>query len=334
MTTRTLPAPAEETLGVWSTPLPFPSPLGFAFSYLVRFPDGVIAVDAGWDSPESWDAFTAGLHLSGHTLDDLRGLVVTHVHPDHYGLAARIRHETSAWIALHPAERPRIAATAEERRLAVADVARWLREAGTPDDELDALHAQDTDLLQRLPAVQPDHDLLDGAAVPGTDGALIAVHTPGHTAGHLCFHDRSRNVVFTGDHVLPRVTPNISKRPGSDEDPLARFDASLRRLYTYDGARVMPGHEWPFTGLGTRLEELRAHHTERLTEIESTVHAGARTVWEVAAAVHWSRPFAGLAPRAKRSAVGETHAHLRRLAADGRLLEQSGTPIRWSPVIK
>jgi glyoxylase-like metal-dependent hydrolase (beta-lactamase superfamily II) len=326
----TVPEPTQTADGVWSTGLPFPSPLGFAFSYLVPVADGLIAVDVGWDSPESWAAFLGGLWAAGAGLEQLRGVVITHVHPDHYGLAQRIREQTGAWIALHPAERPRIAESGADRLRALDDMVAWLRQCGTPDSEIATLHADELDVMGRISMVQPDHELVDGQRVPDTDGALVAVHTPGHTPGHLCFHDRSRNLIFTGDHILPRVTPNVSKRPGSDEDPLADFRSSVTKLRHYDGARVLPGHEWAFDGLGDRLDYLLTHHDQRLAEIEAVVARGASTVWDVATSARWSRPFTGLDPRARRSAIGETHSHLRRLAGAGRVVETAGTPSRWT----
>lgn len=326
-----VPAPAEVAGGVWSVALPFPNPLGFAFSYVVPVPGGVLVVDAGWDSDECWDAFRAGLAAAGVGPDDVVGLVVTHVHPDHYGLAERLRAASPAWIALHPAERPRIAEGEHDRVRAVEDLAQWLRRAGAPQSEFTELDADAADMKARISMVVPEHDLLDGAAVPGTDGALVAVHTPGHTPGHLCFHDRERGLLFTGDHILPRVTPNISLRPQSDVDPLRDFLASVEKVRTAGDVDVLPGHEWTFDGLAGRLDFLSAHHAERLTEIEAAVGRGAGTVWEVTCAVTWSRPFERLRGRARRSAIGETFAHLHRLSVEGRIRHVPGPPDRWLP---
>jgi glyoxylase-like metal-dependent hydrolase (beta-lactamase superfamily II) len=327
-----VPGPAEVADGVWSVALPFPNPLEFAFSYVVPVSDGVVVVDAGWDSDECWDAFQGGLAAAGAGLDDLVGVVVTHVHPDHYGLAERIRASTSAWIAVHPAERPRIAEGDHDRVRAVEEMADWLRQAGAPASEFAELEADAADMKARISTVVPEHDLLDGDPVPGTDGALTAVHTPGHTPGHLCFHDRQRRLLFTGDHILPRVTPNVSKRPRSDVDPLRDFLASVHRIGRFGDVTVLPGHEWVFRGLGDRLDFLVAHHEERLAEIEAAVGAGAATVWEVVRAVTWSRPFEKLRGRARRSAIGETFSHLYRLAVDDRVRWVPGCPDRWLPI--
>ncbi|MGH3759259.1 MBL fold metallo-hydrolase [Actinophytocola sp.] len=326
-----VPGPAEVAGGVWSVPLPFPNPLGFAFGYVVPVPDGVVVVDAGWDSDECWDAFRAGLAAAGAGLDDLVGVVITHVHPDHYGLAERIRASSAAWLAVHPAERPRIAAGEHDRVRAIDDMAEWLRQAGAPASEFAELRADEADMRAGISMVVPEHDLRDGDVVPGTAGALVAVHTPGHTPGHLCFHDRQRRLLFTGDHILPRVTPNISKRPQSDVDPLHDFMLSVTKIRGFGSVSVLPGHEWVFGGLRERLDTLTTHHEQRLTEIEAAVAAGAGTVWEVTCAVTWSRPFEQLRGRARRAAIGETFAHLYRLAVEGRIRWVPDRPDRWLP---
>jgi glyoxylase-like metal-dependent hydrolase (beta-lactamase superfamily II) len=304
--------------------------LVFAFTYFLRVPKGFVAVDMGWESDECWNAFREGLGRAGGSLDTLVGVVVTHVHPDHYGLAERIREHTSAWIAVHPAERPQIADSLRARTDHIDRMADWLGACGAPASELDALRADSADIAARISMVEPDHDLVDSQPVPDTDGALIALHTPGHTPGHLCFHHREHNLLFTGDHVLPRVTPNISKRPTSEPDPLADFIVSVDRIREFSDALVLPGHEWVFDRLGDRLDDLRLHHEERLVGMEDAVRGGASTVWEVAQVVGWSRPFESLEGRARRSAIGETYSHLYRLSEAGRLHRKDGDPVRWS----
>jgi glyoxylase-like metal-dependent hydrolase (beta-lactamase superfamily II) len=333
MSDRVAPDPVQAAEGVWSVALPFPNPLVHTFTHLARVKDGVIAVDIGWESDECWAAFEAGMASAGLTLGDLTGVVVTHVHPDHYGLVERIRTQTSAWIAMHPLESAQLGTEERDRQRHLERMAQWLRVCGAPASEFEALRADADDLVKRMYLAQPDHVLPDGSAVPGTDGSIRAVHTPGHTPGHLCFYDRDRNVIYTGDHVLPRVTPNISRRPTSDPDPLADFVSSMDKIRPYGDALVLPGHEWAFDGLTERLDFLAAHHAERLDEIEATVNAGAGTVWEVARGVRWHRPFESLQSRARRSALGESYSHLIRLAATGRIGRDEAVPERWTPVL-
>jgi glyoxylase-like metal-dependent hydrolase (beta-lactamase superfamily II) len=307
--------------------------MGYALCYSVQAGHGVVLVDLGWDSDEAWDVLTAGLRSAGAGLPDVTGAIVTHLHPDHFGLAARLRASTGAWIAVHPAEMPHVAADEQARDRFLAAMASWLRSCGSPPSEFAALAADAADVRARLASVRPDAALTDGAGVPGTDGELSVLHTPGHTPGHLCVVDRSRRLLFTGDHVLPRVTPNVSWRPDTDADPLADYTSSLERLRRYADHLVLPGHEWAFDRLGPRLDVLAKHHDERLAEMESVVRGGARTTWDVTCAVGWRRPFATLEPIARRSALGETSAHLIRLAALGRITRAggpgAGDPVSW-----
>ncbi|MFB4426346.1 MBL fold metallo-hydrolase [Streptomyces sp. QL37] len=318
--------------GVWATAVPFPSPLAYSYSYALRYPDGIVVVDLGWDSDEAWQAFVAGLARAGACLDEVKGVVVTHAHPDHYGLASRIREHTSAWIGAHPGERAQIRVGEAERGDRLAEIADWLRECGVPRSLLAELDGELRALDSVLPSVEPDVELHDGVPVPGTGGALVPVHTPGHTAGHLCFRERERNMLLTGDHILPKVTPNVARRPGSDPDPLRDFLASLARLHRFadPGTVVLPGHEWPFDSVSHRADVLRRHHDDRLAEVESAVARGCGTVWEVAQAVSWARDFSAFTPRSMRSALAETSAHLMRLGEGGRIRRSGGQPERWT----
>lgn len=319
--------------GAWATAVPFPSPLAYSYSYALRYPQGIVVVDLGWDSDEAWQAFLAGLARAGATLDEVVGVVVTHAHPDHYGLAPRIRAHTAAWIGAHPGERAQIRVDEGERRGRLAEIATWLEGCGVPGSLLADLEGELGALDAVLPTIEPDVELADGVPVPSTDGALVPLHTPGHTAGHLCFHERARNLLLTGDHVLPKVTPNVARRPGSDPDPLRDFLRSLGRLRDIpNSAVVLPGHEWPFDRLSRRIDGLREHHDARLAEIEQAVVRGCGTTWAVAEAVSWARPFSAFTPRSLRSALAETSAHLVRLAEGGRIGRTPGQPERWTPV--
>ena len=310
--------------------MPFPNPLGYVLCYSIRVRRGVVLVDLGWDSDEAWDALRLGLRRAGAELGDVVGAVLTHLHPDHHGLAERLRNTTGAWIAAHPAELPHVAADEQARDQYLVQMAGWLRRCGCPPSELAALASGAAEVTTRLAAVAPDVRLADGAEVPETEGRLVSVHTPGHTPGHLCLVDESRRLIFTGDHVLPRVTPNVSWRPDVDPDPLADFVSSLERLRPYAmDYLALPGHEWAFDRLDRRLDELLEHHRERLDEVQSAVMAGASTTWDVARSIKWRRPFETLESRARRSALGETGSHLIRLANAGRIMCDEGAPTGW-----
>jgi glyoxylase-like metal-dependent hydrolase (beta-lactamase superfamily II) len=298
-------------------------------------PGGVIVVDLGWDSDEAWQVFLAGLSHAGVGLDEIIGVVATHVHPDHYGLAGRIRTSTSAWIAVHEAELIQIAFDQPDRSDKLASLIRWLRQCGVSDDDQDMFNEVHR-LVASMVDVQPDRLLSGGAVIPGTDGALIAIHTPGHSPGHLCFHDRSRGLVFSGDHLLPKTRTHVGKRPGNGEDPLGDFVGSLERIAEIDSSRpllCLPGHEWSFDRPGERSEQLSRRSVRRLNEVEVAVLDGADTVWEVTRRLSWSRPVADFSGRAKRQVLGETYAHLVRLERIGRLALRQPESDETGPIV-
>lgn len=315
--------------GVWRLALPFPSPLGYSFSYLVRVDDGFVAIDLGWDTTDGYDLLQAGLARAGGALTDIRGVVVTHAHPDHIGLAEQVRQVSGCWLGMHPRERVHIVRDGAERQARVEQFERWLVRAGLPKSDRERIMSDRDTLRGQFPQSWPDVLLEDGDSVPGTGGGLVAIHTPGHTPGHLTFHDAERQLLYTGDHVLPRVTSNVSRRPSSDPDPLADYTASLTKLDAYGDTLVLPGHEWSFDDLDARLAELREHHDARMIEIADVVRSGAETVWEVANDVTWSRSFLSLDSRGIRSALGETEAHLVRLANESVLVQVAQEPQRW-----
>lgn len=322
--------------GVWSLPVPIPgNPLGFTYIYLIEGSEGPLLVDTGWDHEESWQALVQAVKQTGHTIEEVRGAVLTHFHPDHAGLAGRLRETTGAWIAMHPADIAVIGhlgrQSMEERRTSMGT---QLRRAGFPEEDIEALVRIDP-----LPAPSaPDRELEDGAVIdlPGRD--LRAVWTPGHSPGHLCLHLADGDLLFTGDHVLPRITPHVGKFPltAADGDPLGDFLASqtgIERTAATDRLVCLPSHEHRFTDLSHRTGEIIAHHEERLNETTALLTAGPATLWEVTSGLPWRRPWSDMRVHARHMAAAETAAHLRLLEERGRVRRTgSDTLPRWVTV--
>ena len=200
--------------------------------------------------------------------------MVTHIHPDHYGLAGRIREASGAWISLHPADARLIHDRYNQPDDLLDLMAAALRRMGAPAEELATLQHAAMPVRPLVDPVFPDVLLEDGARpeVPGWD--LTAIWTPGHSPGHLCFHEERDNLMLSGDHVLPRITPNISYHPQAGANPLGDFLASLDKLEPYEVDEVLPAHEYRFYDLQARLEELRRHHRERFAEVIAVLRRG------------------------------------------------------------
>jgi glyoxylase-like metal-dependent hydrolase (beta-lactamase superfamily II) len=325
-----LPAVEEVRPGLWSLPVPIPAvPLGYVLCYAFEVTGGVVLVDPGWNASESLRALEAGLGVLGARLADVRGVLVTHIHPDHYGLAGRVREASGAWIALHPADAALIPDRYEDADELLARIDAWLRASGAPEEEVEELRGVSM-LIRRFVVVARPDVLLEHGDRPEVPGwRLVALHTPGHTPGHLCFHEERTGLVLTGDHVLPRISPNVSFHPQSTENPLGDYLASLKQLQAYPGP-ALPGHEHRFDDLRGRVDALAAHHEKRLAEAEGVVAGGADTVWTVASRLRWSRPWPEIGGFMRRAALGEAQAHLIELEHRGRVAGSGDAPRRWS----
>mgnify|MGYP002335929905 CR=1 FL=1 len=316
--------------------MPLPNnPLRYVLVYALAHDDGLALVDAGWDTDTAWGALLDGIRTTGHQISDVTAVVATHVHPDHYGLAHRVRKASGAWVALHPADAGLLDADADADvgLPALVGAARELfASAGAPDLEVSpALIANAQDYL--TPAEPPDRMLSDGQQLTFGRRSLTVIHTPGHTPGHVCLHDRTDELLFTGDHVLPRITSTVGLHGSPDHDALGEFLASLARIAALaeNVREVLPAHEHRFTGLDLRVADLLAHHEGRLAAAHRavTAHPG-RSAWQVAQHLEWSRPWNDIDPIMQRLAAAETLAHLVLLRHRGQLRATAGPARTWS----
>ena len=326
---RVLPPVEQVRPGLWSVPTPFPnSPLRYVLAYLVETPRGPVLVDTGWPSAEAWDGLVAGVAETGHAVGDVVAVLVTHFHADHFGLAHRVREASGAWVGMHPADAALLRGHASPGAWAGKNRA-WLTCRGVPASELDGLSPPAN---FEVPGRSLGADVLieDGARPLGADAPLRAIWTPGHTPGHLCFAHEGHDVLLTGDHILPRITPNISPDPESADDALGTYLSSLSALEDLDPGEVLPAHEYRFAGLPARVRQLMEHHRVRLEEVLAVVAAAdGCTTFEVAERLTWSRPWEQSRGIVRRSAIGETYAHLLHLGRRGLLSNTEAPEDHW-----
>ncbi|MEU1303925.1 MBL fold metallo-hydrolase [Streptomyces shenzhenensis] len=322
--------------GVWSVAVPIPdNPLGHTLVYVVDTDSGPVLVDTGWDDPGSWDTLAAGLITCGTSVQEVRGVVITHHHPDHHGLSGRVREASGAWVAMHAAD------AAVVRRTREARPDRWvgymsakLAAAGAPEDHLTPLRSPRA--LPRLSPALPDREIVPGDLLDLPGRRLRAVWTPGHTPGHVCLHLEEEHPsglpghgrLFSGDHLLPEITPHIGLYEDPDDgvvtDPLGAYLDSLERVGRLAPAEVLPAHQYAFTDASGRVRELLAHHEERLGGLLGLL-AVPLTPWELAERMSWNRPWAEIPHASRNIAVSEAEAHVRRMVKQGRVEPVSGT---------
>ena len=330
---RVLPAVEQVRPGLWSVPTPFPdSPLRYVLTYLIETRGGLALVDTGWPSDEAWQGLVDGVRQTGHDLADVDAVLVTHHHGDHFGLAKRVRDASGARVAMHSLDVKALQNLTSMPRFHAAE-ASWQRQRGVPEAELaHLLSPADEDGLLRFHA-DIDVQLEDGDRPMGAGTPLRVLWTPGHTPGHICLVHEEHDVLLTGDHVLPRISPNISPSAGIEADTLGDYLGSLAALADLDVSEVLPAHEYRFAGLPARVRQLQEHHAHRLAEILTALASGAGlTTLEVAEQLTWSRPWAQSQGIVRRSALGETYAHLVHLRRLGQVTAGTGPVDAWRVV--
>lgn len=307
---------------IWSIPVPIPDhPMRLTYCYLIVGGDEVVLVDPGWDSDESWEALLDGLALAGVGMENVGGVVITHAHADHHGLTARVVDQSDAWVGMHPREAKSLA---EYGRYAEGDasgsriLSGHFRQLGFPAEVIEQVERRPL-TSDWTPMAAPDRLLLDEDRIELAGRTVSIIATPGHTPGHLCLYDHDNNLLLTGDHVLPRISPNVSTVVTGEPSPLGDYLVSLGRLKGFGDVEVLPAHEYRFWGLNARLDQLIDHHDERGREIIGALNASGSNPWEVATRISWSRGWDGIAGEMRWAAVAETTAHLELLAQQGRI---------------
>jgi glyoxylase-like metal-dependent hydrolase (beta-lactamase superfamily II) len=317
---------SEVAEGVFELRLPIPFEDGLVNVFLFADGDEVDLLDCGMNSDESVAALRAATSQVG--AKRIRRLVVTHIHPDHYGAAGTLAGEGGADLYLHRLEVPLVNPRYVELEHLVREVHTYLLVNGVPAEEAEVLSNSQRALSQLVkpadPAVQ-----LDGAERLDMGKRELRVEwTPGHSPGHICLYETKEKLLFAGDHMLPELSPNIGLHPQSTPDPLHEYLEGLERLAAYEPLKIMPAHGRPFHDAAGRVAALVAHHRRRLDQITEIVAGGEHSAWQVALELWGERDNL----YEKRLALQEALAHLQALAVEGRLVKLvSPSAVRWQP---
>lgn len=305
------------------------SGLAFVNVYLIRGNRGYLLVDSGWNTDASFAALKKGMAEIGSDIKEIAQVVVTHIHPDHYGMAGRIKKLSGASLAMHHIEKGFIDSRYVAMESLINQIDRLLIANGVPPKMIGSLTRATVGLEQYVVPAYPDITLRDGETV--TTGLFtFNVHwTPGHSSGHICLYEPEKKVLLSGDHILPTITPNVSVHPQAIENPLGRYFASLNELKQLDVELALPGHEKPFTDFRKRVDTILKHHEERNGEILAALADEPGTSFQIAQEVRWGTKgsWSSLPDFHKRMAILETLAHLEMMAAQGRVDRLPGEDI-------
>lgn len=303
------------------------------------------------DGREGWTVVDCCIHrdeaqaqweqIFAHELEGLPVLrvIVTHMHPDHIGLAKWLcerwstdAHPCRLWISATDYNSARIGSQSTTG-FGGASAADFFAAHGMTDPvSLEKIRGRASYYPSMVPGVPRSFvRLLDGqtVAIGGTDWRCIAGY--GHAPEHMALYSDALQVLISGDMVLPRISTNVSVYDVEPEsDPLALFLDSLERYRPLPaGTLVLPSHGKPFTGLHERIQQLQDHHADRLAEVQQACAQQPCSAFDILP-VLFSR---ALDLHQSTFAMGEAVAHLHRLwfAGSLRRTHDADGVIRFSP---
>ncbi|MBN1152944.1 MAG: MBL fold metallo-hydrolase [Dehalococcoidia bacterium] len=325
----------EIVTGVHQLRIPFPEGIDrHTNAYVVEGNRGSILVDCGWDSSEAIWAFREELRVERLSFEEINWVVVTHVHPDHFGLAAKLRELCGAKIVMHRADAELIQSRYVDYQGLIDSTGAMLQAAGVPEHEVCELRDASVWTAQFVTAIEPDVLVDDGDTVSNGTFQLEVMHTPGHTPGHICLYDPRKRRLFSGDTVLFETIPHVGLNPQSGTDPISDYMQSLEYLGQKSVSFVFPGHGPVFNSLVIRTEEILRTLGAREHQVLEVLEEGLKTVYEVTCELPWrsngaETSYADMSPRERRAAVLEIAAWISHLKEDGKVapLQKSGQTV-------
>ncbi len=308
--------------------------LPYVLPYMIKGGGETILVDCGWNTDDAYGALETGMGEHAAHPNDISKLVITHIHPDHYGMAGRLKQLSSCEVLIHEKD----AEVIKDRYFAPKGLAdtmgKFMEMNGVPPLDSPTMARGSMNMLDRVSPVPPDTQVKGGEVIKAGPFEFEILWTPGHSPGHICLYDPNHKILLTGDHILPTITPNVSINAQTHGSPLGDYMRSLDLLVDLDVKYVLPAHEFDTKDLKKRIIEIHEHHTVRLDEMWNCVDRGGSTAWDVAGRVKWATGMlADFEPHMQRAAVGETIAHLEYLYEQGRLAKvMRGSHQHWLPV--
>ncbi len=315
----------EIVAGVHQLQIPFPEGIrGDTNVYVVEGNEGSILIDTGWDSPDGLKAFIQGLEWDRLKLRDIKQIVVTHIHPDHYGLAGKVKELCGAKIAMHKLEGELINLRYVNFEELLRKVEAELFSYGVPMGELSDFAKASLWMREFVSPEAPEVVLDGGDEISNGAFNLEVLHTPGHSPGHICLREPMKGWLFCGDLVLYNSFPHVGLHPQSGDNPLGDYMDSLKKVQNRSVNFVFPGHGSVFNSLKLRIEDIVRHREQRNVDIIEALNGDLKTIYQIATEIPWKVESGGVAFEDlgiwdKRLAVRETAAHIRLLALQDKI---------------
>jgi glyoxylase-like metal-dependent hydrolase (beta-lactamase superfamily II) len=307
--------------GVWRLRLPLDLPgVPHVNAWALKAGDGIVLVDTGMHDRGTMVHLEQALDRTGHRVQDIQLIVITHAHIDHCGQAPPLARRSGAEVWMHPAWKLHAGKDDLDRTIEIALL------SGVPEKPLrrwaEARRGMGTGQAGEL---HSDRDLVPGVRIETDAGVWDVLETPGHAPSHVCLHQPEQRVLITGDHLLGRVSQYFDV--GYTEDPVGEFLDSLTVVERLDARLALAGHARPFTDIQAHIDANRTEVQTRLDATRAALVDGPHSAYEIARAVYGDAFNDAMAAWL----LGMTRAWLVRLQRLGEIRNDGGEPVeRWT----
>ncbi len=310
--------------------------LTFVCMYLLKISNSYILIDAGLNFMDWKKKFFTSLKKCGLTIKDIDYCIITHEHIDHIGLIKTLKHKNpNMQILMHKITHElikwdtEVKNEAEVKRIAV-EIADRMKEYGMSEEQGEKIVHFYTNWRKMTPYHKPDRILHDNDEILFDSNKLKIIWTPGHAAGHICIFDVNNRYLFSGDHILSRITPHIGsfmlnpllKKEYDLTNILDYYLNSLDKIDRLNSKIIFPAHQEVIYNPHERILEIKKHHDTRLYEISSIIKNNPLTPFRISQ-LHFGEELSGINTLL---GISEVISHLIYLESQGKVkrLEKNG----------
>jgi len=303
------------------------NPLKFINSYIIRGEERSLLIDTAMNLESCYQELSVALDLLNINRKKL-DLFITHIHADHIGLVPRFIRDSNVYMSNVEYDVVIEAMKHPDYWHSMND---YLEINGMPRNILDgALKYLDHVYMQTYPSMESAFinrliPLEDDETINYGEFELKGILTPGHSPGHMCLYEKNKHILFSGDHILFGITPNISWWPNM-RNPLGDYFKSLDKIKALNVDLTFPGHGEPGKSIRERIEKIKNHHDRRFEEILGALVVGPKTAYQVASEITWNIRYdawESFPKTQKYFALGETISHLIYLEENDQVISEN-----------
>ncbi|MBI2987368.1 MAG: MBL fold metallo-hydrolase [Deltaproteobacteria bacterium] len=266
-----------------AVPITFPVPFMVKSMNLYLFPaEPLTLLDTGPKTPPARQAIRKTLETRGYGYRDLKRIIITHGHVDHFGLARELAQASGAAIYIHPYDAYKLL----HGYSFIREKLPLLREAGVPDERLKELEGWCINADKLFDPLDEVHPLQENEQISFDSFSLKIIHCPGHSQGHICLYDEERKELYGGDHILKHITPNpaIEPSPSAPEKrshSLVQYLDSLQKIDRLNPSCIFPAHGPVIDSPRKRIKDIQRHHLRRKERLQGLLNGRGSTAYDL-----------------------------------------------------